>query len=279
MGFRVNLSIFLLIFSVNPLWGWCLKNLGMQEGDYELLHLSLYKFRAFLSIRSNSEGRIATLIEAPWPENSLSFATRPFPGSVNGEGEEGVCQGIVQSWRTAVDTKGRLWVVDRGDADGVCPPKIVIFNLRKTWKSEVHRHVFTNATEGLITSLTIDPQPHGSFTRAYLTLRGSNCIAVYSLEEKKFWTLCTKSTPLQFTETIILPTGILYLYDGTQNILHATDLHTLRKKEFHVNEAFLIQTVPIGNLLGHARSLLIDTQNSLYYIIPRFGAVVKWNIE
>ncbi|XP_059622715.1 uncharacterized protein LOC132265933 [Phlebotomus argentipes] len=271
---RVIFGAFLLTTGLNATHGWCLQSLGVQQCDFELLHVSVHHLKAFLSVKSKNTSQIATLVETSWPENLLHFVARRFPNAQAHNLATG-CQRIVQSWRTAVDAKSRLWVIDRGSPK--CPPKLIVYNLRTPWNSEVHRHVFGNATEGIFTSLTIDPETHaGRFTRAYLTLKESNCFVVYSLEEKSFRTLCSKDTA-RFSESVILPTGQLYLYDSTRNSLHFGDMRRIRDEEFHRNDVIFWETMIIGSLLGSGRSLTVDSHNFLYYIIPRDGVIVKWN--
>lgn len=283
MKVAVILGVFLIISEFNPCLTWCLKSLGVQECDFNLLHISVYNFRAFLSVQSRDTRQIPTLVETSWPEKLLSFVARGFPSN-SGHIPTNKCQRIIQSYRTGVDGHGRLWMVDSGSWE--CPPKIIVYNLKSPWNNEIHRHVFENATEGIFTSLSIDPVDHaGRFTRAYLTVRGSNCIVTYSLEEKKFWTLCSRDSsenyhfPSHFSESFILPIGLLYFYDQSQNSLHITDIRGIRETEFQENDIIHMETNIIGNLMGKGHSLITDSKNFLYYIIDRDGVVVKWNIK
>ncbi|XP_055700473.1 uncharacterized protein LOC129800231 [Phlebotomus papatasi] len=243
MKVAVILGVFLIISEFNLCLTWCLKSLGVQECDFNLLHISVYNFRAFLSVQSRDVRQIPTLVETSWPEKLLSFVARGFPSN-SAHSPANKCQRIIQSYRTGVDCHGRLWMVDSGSWE--CPPKIIVYNLKSPWNNEIHRHVFENATEGIFTSLSIDPVDHaGRFTRAYLTVRGR----------------------------------LLYLYDQSQNSLHLTDIRGIREMEFQENDIIHMETDIIGNLMGKGHSLIADSKNFLYYIIPKDGVVVKWNIK
>ncbi|GAB0091057.1 hypothetical protein DMENIID0001_058540 [Sergentomyia squamirostris] len=279
------------VLELHPTNGWCLKNLGVRNCDVELLDVAVYNIRAFLSVRRSAGGsQSGTLIETSWPETTflLPGISRRFPNGLAhalGEVSAGKCQKIIQSFRTDVDAKGRLWMMDSGSRE--CPPKMIVYNLHSPWSNEVHRHIFENSLN--FTSLTVDPLENiKGFTRAFLTMMDSNCLVVYSLEEKTFATLCSHPETIipSFREIVVLNDGNILLYDQHMNQLQSADLRILRQVELSQgsqgsdeNQVILFESRPLGELMGKASSLTTDSQNNLYYIIERDGVIVTCDIR
>lgn len=105
------------------------------------------------------------------------------------------CKKMISVYRTFVDECDRLWVLDAGIVETlskrrqICPPKIIIFNLKN--KKEILSYDFPKdqvKEDSLHTSIVVDV-PNGQCKKAfaYVTDIWRYGIVVYSLEKKKSW--------------------------------------------------------------------------------------------
>lgn len=118
--------------------------------------------RIFVTTPRLKPGVPATLSELSIEESSVAPKLRPFPSWA--WNEQGDCDNLISVFRTTTDQCGRLWVLDSGTvnvfagAERVCPPKLVVFDLRSGGREGpevVAKYTFPSAQREA-TTLTIN---------------------------------------------------------------------------------------------------------------------------
>ncbi|XP_062559626.1 uncharacterized protein LOC134224308 [Armigeres subalbatus] len=257
--------------------GWDLSSLGIQ--NFTIKHVSLYKSRAFITIEDSN----VSLVEASWPENKLS--TRPRVLCENDRpGRHECCDHLNHVICTDVDSGARLWILDRGDNEGFCSPKIVIRSLILVPNKEIMYQFSTSSNA--FHSIVVDPiKASDGDTRAFVTMVDTDYILIFSLFKQTFGKLkferkdLSPISPISLSE-VAINQNHLYISDSLSGRLFLLPVKTIRQLSFPecgVQKMILKTSVTyLGRLLGRAKGLKLDLWDNLYYIIPRDGAVVKW---
>lgn len=155
--------------------------------------------RIFVTTPRLKPGVPATLSELSVEESSVAPRLRPFPSwSWN---EQGDCDNLISVFRTATDQCGRLWVLDSGTvnvfagAERVCPPKLVVFDLRGRDGAElVARYTFPpTQREPTTLTITVAVDVRGSDPAscrdafAYVADVTEPAILVYDMRRNRSW--------------------------------------------------------------------------------------------
>uniref|UniRef100_A0A146LL41 Protein yellow n=1 Tax=Lygus hesperus TaxID=30085 RepID=A0A146LL41_LYGHE len=155
------------------------------------LGLEIYENRLFVTLPRWRKGTPATLAWVPLDSPSKSPQLIPYPSW--DWHQPGNCQGITTVFRLNVDDCGRLWVVDTGSEDilgtltTVCPPKILVFDL-KTDKLLVRYELpKTQVKEGSLFTNIIADVLTCKKTYAYVNDVFRFGLIVYDLEKNKSW--------------------------------------------------------------------------------------------
>ncbi|XP_052131506.1 protein yellow-like isoform X2 [Frankliniella occidentalis] len=146
---------------------------AVANGDYNPdnnlpLGVEAYKDRIFVSIPRWKPGVPATLAYVSrYPEGNTSPKLKPYPDwswhRVPRAGQNDSCQALTSVFRMTADECGRLWVIDSGAVDAigdirvVCPPQIVIFDLktdRLLWRYVIPKS--QTKPESLFTNIVVD---------------------------------------------------------------------------------------------------------------------------
>ncbi|KAK3928492.1 Protein yellow [Frankliniella fusca] len=157
--------------------------------------------RIFVTTPRLKSGVPATLSELSLDESSVAPKLRPFPSWA--WNEQGDCDNLISVFRTATDQCGRLWVVDSGTvnvfagAERVCPPKLVVFDLRgggREGHELVARYTFPASQREpttLVINVAVDVRGSdpGSCRDAYAYVADVTepAILVYDMRRNKSW--------------------------------------------------------------------------------------------
>lgn len=172
-----NAVCFALLCLYGSSFGWDLSSLGIEE--FSVRQVSLYKSRAFLTIDSAN----ASLVEASWPENKLGIRPRVLAASPAERSE--CCDELKHVIGTDVDSVARLWILDRGDDEGFCGPKLNIRSLIIATSKEI-RYDF-GLSSRVFHSIVVDPiKASDGDTRAFVTLEDTDYLLFFSLYKQTF---------------------------------------------------------------------------------------------
>ncbi|XP_031641194.1 uncharacterized protein LOC116352610 [Contarinia nasturtii] len=275
-----------------------------NNNDYEIVHVSLFYVRSFLTIRnlSNSSNHHITLIESTWPENLLPIQSRIFPNELSHAKHKSDCNGIVKTIQTAVDrTDGHLWLLDNGSQ--YCTPKLIVFDLLRS-NIEIHRYLFTDLKNDALKSIqlyikddmdannnAIVKRSSTATTYALILIHQSKFLIQYSLSDnrpKKLFLII----PLQSGAYDILIAAEITIKNNDElvvkdynNNLWIAKLNEIKYSSIQSKNIDLFVEVKfLGPLLGSANALAIpqmvdDIDQYMYYYLPRDGAVVRWNFR
>ncbi|XP_034247848.1 protein yellow-like [Thrips palmi] len=153
--------------------------------------------RIFVTTPRLKPGVPATLSELSIEESIVSPKLRPFPSWA--WNEQGDCDNLISVFRTSVDQCGRLWVLDSGTvnvfagADRVCPPKLVVFDLRGRDGAEVvARYTFPKEQrEPTTLTITVAVDVRGPDSCrdafAYVADVTEPAILVYDMRRNRSW--------------------------------------------------------------------------------------------
>lgn len=225
--------------------GWNFSSLNTTTEDVTVLHVSVYYMRAYVSIKS--EDRVPTLVESMWPESLLSSPVQVYAGKRFhhlSTRPSSCCRRLVQSYRTAVDPRGNLWIVDNGSEESGCRPKLLVMSF---FNQEVQRKQLTAYSSNSITDLILDMRPilgiRSNTTRAYLSVRNKDYILAYSLTHNEVRRLkiqpshvdlFSQPDPMSITAMAMLTLGtgreVALLYDNIEKALYYVDLRIGRSQ-------------------------------------------------
>lgn len=273
----LNALICILFHSVSFGFGWDLSPLGIHE--FTIIHVSLYKSRAFLTI----DGSNASLVEASWPENKIGIRPRILCDHEPNVLRE-CCDQLIHVISTDIDSGARLWILDRGDDEGLCSPKLVIRSLILVGSKEIQYEFSTSGYT--FHSVVVDPiKASDGDTRAFVTMLDTDYLLLFSLSKQTFGKLkferkdLSPISPISLSE-IAINQNHLYISDSLTGRLFQLPVKTIRQLSFPeegVQKMILKTSVTyLGRLLGRGKGLKLDLWDNLYYIIPRDGAIVKW---
>ncbi|XP_023026494.2 uncharacterized protein [Leptinotarsa decemlineata] len=283
------LSVLSFIFLLSICACWDLSSYGVNNKNYYISSVAVYRTRAFLALpRSMCYNAFSgpTLVETNWIEELLH--TPIIKGGrhqILNYQKWGECEHIQDAVSLDIEHKvHKLWILDRGNE--LCLPKIASFSLFYNSISEVSQ--LTNIIGGKLNILTIDPVVGKSGQRAYVGNAGENSLLVFSLEKLVWWRLelLEQANPLSSINADFLAiskTGPeLFIASENDLELFALDLHNLRTLE----EPSIIDekntrkenVTLIGKKLGKSRGLEADFKSGLSYFMMRDYAIVRWLI-
>lgn len=248
-----------------------------------------YSFPDLILIRGISSFPVPTLGESTWPESLLSSPVVPFSKKrfhYLSSKASSSCRKLIQSYRTAVDPRGNIWILDNGSESSNCAPKLIILSLN-FFNQEVKRMCFNNYPANSFTDLVLDTGPLGikyNTTRAYLSVRDRDYILSYSMSHNEVKRLKIQPSHTDvFTQqslsitamTMMTSMGrgeVAIIYDNLEKGLYYVDLRIGRSQG-------QVYAIYLGTLLGSTKSLTVDPDGILYYSTDRDGAVFRWNTK
>ncbi|EDW85413.1 uncharacterized protein Dwil_GK10596 [Drosophila willistoni] len=279
------LSLILCQATVNG--AWLLSQAGLNGSSYNVRHLSMHFSRVFLSISVENK-RFPTLIEAQWPVSYLPMRTIIFPSNeVHANGDHSDCTLLQQAHWSQVDSLSRLWVMDVGWPGSECPPKLLVFDLIRNnielLRINCGQHIDANNTQSLVVQMPPKPSSCEVERHIYFILGESSMILAYDILEQTWhsWRLIShkyenmnQTFPIQPLDFSFGLHGELLVVDQDGGLYSSGRALSLNDKS---NGIALnpIQLNPLGSLLGSSRSMLIDYTGSLFYVMPKYGAVVR----
>ncbi|XP_017010294.2 uncharacterized protein yellow-k [Drosophila takahashii] len=287
MVIQVGLG-FLLVGLALPTEAWLLSQSGLNESSYHVRHLSMHFSRVFLSVNvENSDS--PTLIEAQWPVSYFPMPTVVFPHiDVHAKGNHDDCSLLQQAHWSQVDALSRLWVMDIGlPGGGRCSPRLFVFDLLRNnaelLRIDCGHHIKANDTESLVVQMGPKGPGCEHERHIYFILGKVAEIIAYdileqtwsirSLESHKYENM-NQSFPIKPVDFTFGIQGELILADQDGDLYSSVD--RLEKNELATNSiSNSIKLTHLGSLLGSSRSMIIDNFGTLYYVIPKFGAVVR----
>ncbi|TMW47021.1 hypothetical protein DOY81_007907 [Sarcophaga bullata] len=278
----------------NSQGSWLLAQSGLNE-SYRVLHLSNHFSRVFLSISVKSN-RFPTLIETQWPETYL--LPRPahlFPHRLlHANGDHTDCSLMQQARWSQLDSLSRLWVMDIGwpgqthEDYNKCPPKLMVFDLLRHNIQVLHidcsQYIQPNDTRLLDIKLGPRISSCGVEKFIYFVLADNSHLLAYDIMEQKWHYPKLRSKKYKTINEFlpIYPQNIAFglnaeilISDNDGNLYSsANNMNRIAKKPNHSHSAAINMTL-LGALLGPTHSMMIDSQGILFYVVTKFGAVVR----
>ncbi|KAH8270255.1 hypothetical protein KR018_006290 [Drosophila ironensis] len=264
---------------------WLLAQGGLNESTYHVRHLSLHFSRVFLSV--NVEGNVSpTFIEAQWPVSYFPMPTVVFPHrNVHANGDHADCSLLQQAHWSQVDGLSRLWVLDVGFPGSKCPARLFVFDLIRN-NAELLRIDCGQHIRGAdAPSLVVQMGPKGSGCEQerhiYFVLGQLAEIVAYDILEQTWHRRSLSSfkykamnqsfpiTPVDFTFGL---QGELILAERDGGLYSTVGRLEMDGKTAVAKD---VQLTALGHLLGTSRSMITDSLGTLYYVVPKFGAVVR----
>lgn len=194
----------------------------------------------------------------------------------------------MQSYRTSVDGKGNLWIVDNGSEACQCGPKIIILALN-LFNQEVHRKCFNNYKPNSITDMILESGSvvglKQNSSRAFISVRNKDYILSYSLfaEVEKLKIQPSHCDSVAFKSISIEAmafAGLTGRGGGVQIILYDIVDKRLFYLDLRIGRSHgHLHAIQLGYLLGRTQSLAVDPEGFLYYITDRDGALFRWNMK
>ncbi|XP_016970561.1 uncharacterized protein LOC108038302 [Drosophila rhopaloa] len=283
-------SGFLIVFLALATESWLLSQSDPNESSYYVRHLSMHFSRVFLSVNVESN-ESPTLIEAQWPVSYFPMPTVVFPhGDVHANGDHDDCSLLQQAHWSQVDALSRLWVMDIGFPGTKCSPRLFVFDLIRN-NAEVLRidcgqYIGANDTESLVVRMGPKGPRCEQERHIYFILGQAPEVVAYdileqtwqrrSLQSHKYENM-NQSFPIEPVDFTFGLQGELILSDQNGDLYSTMDrLETEGKKELLSSSIEkTIKLTHLGSLLGSSSSMIIDNFGTLYYVIPKFGAVVR----
>lgn len=287
---------------------WNFLTLNTTNEDVTILHASVFYYRVFLSIKSDLRNvqseldnncpirnispakdlfLVPTLVESTWPESIFS-SVQAFPNKRShhlSQRSTKSCRKLVQSYRTTVDGRGNLWILDNGAEYCDCGPKLIILSLN-FFNQEVSRKYFNNCKSNSFTDMIIETGAKQNATRAFLSVKNKDYILSYSLATSELKKLKIQPShcdslslkPISIEAMTLTGTsgrnggGQALIYDHIEKRLYYLDLR-IGRSQGHLH------AIQLGYLLGRIHSMTVDPDEFLYYITDRDGAAFRWNMK
>lgn len=231
-------GIFLITFAIEPIKSWDLSRFNVQ--NYSLVDVSIFNNRAFVCIKpfeSFPNETYPTLVEVPWPESVVY--PRIFPSKEYFS--KGNCEYFQNVVSTDVDSLGRIWILDAGDAEFKCSAKLIIYNLfmnRIVHKFEIKRSKFK------LSKVVVDTSPLQLSQKAYVGVHNKNILYVCRTTSTKCNSMYIKVTGKQNVKSNLVSTEslalskkdkTLYATSSTGLGLYKINLETLQNNIFMVS--------------------------------------------
>ncbi|KAH8296416.1 hypothetical protein KR054_005777 [Drosophila jambulina] len=263
---------------------WDLAESGLNESSYYVRHVSMHYSRVFLSVNVEKNDS-PTLIEAQWPVAYFPMPTVVFPRrDVHANGDHSDCSRLQQAHWSQVDGLNRLWVMDTGFPAGKCSPRLFVFDLLRNnaelLRIDCGQYIGVNDTESLVVQMGPKLGPGCEQERHIYFVLGHHVpeIVAYDILEQtwhrrtltshKFENM-NQSFPIQPVDFTFGLQGELILAGEDGELYSTVDRLEIEESTNGIRLKHL------GSLLGSSRSMIMDTSGTLYYVIPKFGAVVR----
>ncbi|XP_044759116.1 major royal jelly protein 1-like [Coccinella septempunctata] len=262
-------------------------------------------FLAMPRLRSGVPATLATIPRNTPPGSSPILQAYPdWSFHSAGTGNVSSCSELVSVYRIRQDSCDRLWVLDSGvmtsleDFRPVCPPKIMIFDLRTD--RVVRTVVFPRQVlrpNSLLTNLVIDESLQGACDKAfvYISDTASPGIVVYNSAQDTAWRLIhpTMYPDPDFSdytiqgETFTLMDGVvglafspklatLYFQPLATDRIYSIRTSALTKGPPAENEALPIEVV--GKKASQGLGLTVDERDDTLYFSPLTEtSLATWN--
>lgn len=128
--------------------------------------------------------------------------------------------------------------------------------------------------------MKIDPNSsdNGYGIQVYFTLNHGRYFSIYNLENKTWNKIKVTTGPewdlrnIYVNELAFTLDNRIYLTDKSGNLY----ITNLKKNNKIRNNGTELQATSLGSLLGRSKGLITDPFGILYYILPKDGAVVRW---
>ncbi|XP_034658422.1 uncharacterized protein LOC117895122 [Drosophila subobscura] len=283
--------VLLVLAQATPNASWrLLTKTGFNESSYSVRHLSMHYSRVFLSISVKGNDS-PTLIETQWQVSHFPMTTVIFPHrNIHANGAHSDCTLLQQAHWSQVDGLSRLWVMDIGWPDSRCPPRLFVFDLIRNnaelLRIDCGQHIDFNDTQSLVVRFGPKAKSSKLERHIYFILGHGPHILTYDILEQTWKSRSLKShkyesmqqsfpiKPIDFTFGL---QGELIVADKDGGIYRSLDsLQWEDSSELSSSSLKShIQLTPLGTLLGNGRSMIMDSLGTLYYVIPKFGAVVR----
>lgn len=242
---------------------WDLSSLNIT--NFQVIQVSRYYTRAFLCIKSTTGDHIPTFIETNWPENGISFQPKVFS---NNE--------VVTS---DIDRKGRLWLIENSN-----PPKLIIYNLLQFDNKIVEYEFSDEFDRNSISSIVCDTIQDGS-SNSFISFYEKEFLLIYSFKDRSMKKLNFIDDQRALNQKLHFPiitfgfSCVLFLTDKSGRLFYVDVLSLRRKLDFSwaAESESDVSVRYLGELLGPPESLIVDPKGCLYYIIKKYGCVLKWN--
>lgn len=278
----LGLSIVVALALATEAWQLAESESGLNESSYYVRHVSMHYSRVFLSLNVENNAS-PTLIEAQWPVTYFPMPTVVFPHrDVHANGDHSDCSRLQQAHWSQVDDLSRLWVMDTGFPASKCSPRLFVFDLIRNnaelLRIDCGQYIKANDTDSLVVQM--GPKQGCEQERHIFFVLGHRVpeILAYdileqtwhrkSLTSHKFESM-NQSFPIQPVDFTFGLQGELILAGEDGDLYSTVDRLDI---EDGIDS---IKLSHLGSLLGSSRSMLLDTSGTLYYVIPKFGAVVR----
>ncbi|KAH8371695.1 hypothetical protein KR093_008564 [Drosophila rubida] len=283
--------VLVVILKVSIVGTWLVSQAGLNDSSYNVRHLSTHFSRVFLSI-SVTHNDFPTLIEAQWPVSYLPMRTVVFPNSethANRAAAAAVdCTRLQQTHWTQVDSLSRLWVMDVGWPVVGCAPKLLVFDLIRN-NAEVLRidcgqHIDANASQSLVVQLGPKSSSCELERHIFFIQDSKPHILAYDILEQTWhqrdlmsnkYESMQQAFPIRPNDFTFGLQGELIVSDQDGVLYSSLEQLQLTSSNAVAATSVYVQLTRLGSLLGPSRSMLIDYFGALFYVMPKFGAVVR----
>ncbi|CAB3380111.1 Hypothetical predicted protein [Cloeon dipterum] len=244
-----------------------------DEISIEPHFMAVYRTRIFFVLKKYPEDTPAKVVVSLPKSSGSSEPPRPNPFPSLDMYEFGNCQKIEEPSGLAVDSLGRLWVLDRGSSK--CNSKILTIDLRNHDQTKViHQFSFHD----WIHDLVLDETNNGTF--AYITRWDEQCLVVFCLERNESWIV---ETPKVQSFAIALSPK----YHEPRQLYIGIYSHVFG--EWNSNELLSISVAAlrngtrtaypklIANLTGEPYRMVVDNRGTMYAGFFNKNYISSWN--
>ncbi|XP_073841615.1 L-dopachrome tautomerase yellow-k, partial [Musca autumnalis] len=271
---------------------WLLSQCGLNE-SYRILHLSTHFDRVFLSITVKND-KFPTLVETQWPEKYLpSLKPILYPHmEAHANGVHSDCGRIQQAVWSQVDSLSRLWVMDIGwpgyNSSDIhrCNPKLLVFDLIRNnievLRIDCGKFLRSNVDGSQLLDIGLGPRvsPCDSEKFIYFIVSHDSHLLTYDILEQKWhnvlltskkYSMINDFLPIKPRDLTFASQNELLLSDEDGKLYRGPNIfHNSSQSSFDTIEMILM-----GSLLGPTRGLMMDSYGVLFYVVSKFGAVVR----
>ncbi|XP_055919110.1 uncharacterized protein LOC129951118 [Eupeodes corollae] len=274
MNINSSSVLFLVVLVVSEVHSWNFVSLGLNDTTYRLMHVSTYYIRAFVCIETQSKYH-PTLVESYWPENFFALAPKVFPNKLahRRRDKSKDCNLIQQAMLTQIDSWNRLWMLDKGSRS--CKPKIIVYDLLRD-NLEVFRIEIDQFRGNEIITMKLGPTPTCCQVeeKAYFVVAHKPYLLTFDLLRHTWQKLPISSRKYDNIQQSfpVHPKDIAFGYGNQLLIGEQCGKLFLANSRGNGTE---IQAEFMGNLIGSPQGMIIDDVGIMYYLVPKFGAVIR----